>query len=176
MSDLSPDLQLFHAWAHAMAELHRQAIAVCALLAGFSMASAYAASRQPSGGTVERLTTVCLTVSAMAFISVVCVASLYMMAFSHYEQLMHIKPDITEAVRSAGVFSALSKINFFSGMSGMSALLIAMGSFGYLRNRQYGFITALVSVIALLLMAFSVVRLGLSPLQIMSWNCNPIGC
>ena len=141
-------------WAEAAAELHRSAVVVCGVLAGFAMASAYTNRRRE--GQAERLSATCLDVAAMAFLTVFCVSAVFLTTFTHYKQLAAIDPNMADDVMNTGPFSDLYTVNLFVGLGGMVALLVALGSSGFVRSIQHGFLTALLAVLAFGMMAYSV--------------------
>ena len=157
-------LPLVPAAVEAQAELHRNAITVCGLLAGFAMASAYTSNRRRRSAAA-RLSTACLYVSAMAFLTVVCVSAIYLIAFMHYRQLTTVDPSITDKVLSAGTFYYLYSVNLFTGLGGMVALLVAIGSSGFVQSNVQGSLTTLLALLAFGAMVFSVVIVLMSPLS-----------
>ncbi len=153
-----------HANIAAVAELHRNAIAVCALLAAFAMASAYAANRALTPSGIERRSAMLLYIASMAFTSTVCGASVYLTAFARYTHLEALNGARTSECK-ADVFMSLFNINLFTGTIGLGALLFALGSVGYIVGTREGHFTALVAFATAVVMFYSVAVFLLSPIS-----------
>ena len=135
----------YHADILAIAELHRHAIAVCALLAGFTMVSAYTAKRDEAAGVGFDAAPL-LNFASMAFISTVCVSSVYLMAFARYEYLYQDHRELADIVERNGIFETLFAINLSTGSLGMLALLVVMGNIGFTKGRMQGYFTASIAL------------------------------
>ena len=149
-------LNEYHADIVAIASLHRQAMVVCVLLAGFAMASAYSIIKG-NPNKVERISAMLLYISSLAFVSTVCTSSIYLMAFARYEYIDENLYDLTKKFYNNKFFERVWLLNLITGSFGMIFLLCAMGYSGFSQSKRFGLFTASIATIVFLIMLFSVV-------------------
>ena len=144
----------YHANIVAIAELHRQAVAVCTLLAGLAVAGAHVESRRQRG-RFGRISALLLYISSVAFICTVCVSAVYLLTFEHYAYVDYHVEDLTKLVGDQGTFNRLYRVSLTAGSVGMCSLLLAMAASGYAASARRGHVTAAIVVAALVAMIYS---------------------
>ena len=138
----------------AMAELHEQTIIVCTFLAGLSLASMHTIHKQNSG-RVANICAVLMYISAIAFITTVCMSALYLFLFRHFNFIHNnLQENLYEVVE---FFFFLFFLNLISGVVGIICMLSALGLSGFMNNMKQGIITMVVMFLGLILMVISLI-------------------
>ena len=149
----------YHANIVAIAELHRQAVSVCTLLAGLAVAGAHVESRR-NRGRFGRISALLLYISSVAFICTVCVSAVYLLTFEHYAYVDTHLDDLTNLVSDESTFNRLYRVSLTTGSVGMCALLSAMATSGYSVSARRGHVTAVIVIAAVATMIYSLLVAG----------------
>lgn len=140
----------------AFIEIHKLGIAVCSLLAGFTLSSTIMMFHQTWHTPIKRVSAFALFFSSLCFICTVCISALVVFVYEDFTRL-----EAAGKLASPGLFFwDLFAYSFYSGGAGLIALFLVFALLGWEKDQRTGMVTSAVSAACLfsMLMALNTVR------------------